>query len=821
MMDTLLRDLRYVVRGLQRRPGFAAIAVLTLALGIGANTAIFSVVNGVLLRPLPYEHPERLAMIYGHWNLKDQAELSESEYWDMREQARSFSGIAAYADGSMNLTGSGEPERLLVGAMTASTLPLLGTPPAIGRAFTQDEDAPQQPVVVLLSDALWRRRFGADRQIVGRHISLDDAPATVIGVMPPDFQLPSHYTGRSMEAWVPMALDPAADRSQRGNHYLSTIGRLRDATSLDAANREVSTLMRRMKATWEDKYAAEFNGSAASVDEKVTGSVRPAMLVLLGAVALLLLIACANVAALLLARSEARSREIALRTALGAGRGRLVRQLLTESAVLAVAGGALGLLVSAWAVRALVLAAPPSIPRLDSVDLDGRVLAFTAAVSLLTGILFGLAPAFHAVRGDVSAALAEGGRGGTTGRPRQRFRRALVIGQIAVALVLVTGSGLLVRSFVRLSQADPGFDPGRLLTARIDLTSVRYPDNQKIQGFYQELLRRTVALPGVKSAALARALPMTGRLDIGDWSFVMEGRYSIPVRPEDRRHADWQVVSPAYFATMRIPVRQGRAFEESDDLHASGAIILNQTLASQVWPDGNAIGQRVLLGGGTTDSIWRTVVGVVGDVKHRGLDAAARPEMYMPEAQWPAGTGHAIRSPYLAIRTSGDPALLANPLRAALASIDPDVPLAEVQTMSDALGNWAAERRLTMLIVTLFAVLALTLGAVGIYGVMAHLVAQRTREIGIRIALGAVPAQILRLVAGQGTAMAVAGIALGTAGSLATTRLLAGMLYQIRPTDSLTFAGTAAILAVVAAAATLAPALRATRVDPIEALRND
>jgi putative ABC transport system permease protein len=821
MIETLLRDLRYALGGLRRRPGFAAIAILTLGLGIGATSAIFSVVNGVLLRPLPYQRPDRLAMIYGHWVLKNQAELSVPEYWDMREQARSFARLGAFVDGTANLTGAGAPERLVVGYMTADVLPLLGTSPAIGRGISAEEDLPGRPTVVLLSDGLWRRRFGGDTSIVGRQIILDDGPATVIGVMPAGFQLPSHFTGVPMEAWAPLALDPATDRSERGWHFLDVVGRLRDGVSLDAADHEVSALMMRMKETYPGKYAPEFNGSAAAVGDMVMGSVRPAVLVLLGAVVLLLLIACANVAALLLARSEARSREIAIRAALGADGRRLVRQLLTESTLLALVGGGLGLILAAWGVQALVLAAPPSIPRIGAVGLDGRVLAFTVLVSLLTGVLFGLAPALHAVGGDVGGALTDGGRGGTSGRPRVRFRSALVVGQIALALVLVTGSGLLIRSFVQLTHVDPGFDPGHLLTARVDLSSVRYGDNAKIRAFYDGFVRRIAALPGVTSAAGARALPMTGRLDIGDWSFVMEGRYSMPVRPEERRHGDWQVVTPEYFRTMGIPVVQGRGFEAQDNLTAPGVIILNQTLAKEVWPEGNAIGQRVLLGGGATDSVWRTVVGIVGDVRHRGLDATPRPEMYMPLAQFPAGTGTVTRSLYFTIRTAGDPALLASPLRATLASIDPDVPLADVQTMDDAFGSWAAERRLTMLIVSLFAGLALTLGAVGVYGVMAHLVVHRTREIGIRVALGALPGEILRLVAAQGTTIAVAGIGIGTLGSLAANRLLSGLLFHVRPTDPLTLAATGAILALVVAAATLVPALRATRVDPIEALRSE
>jgi putative ABC transport system permease protein len=821
MKSRIALDIRYGLRQVMRNPGFAAVAILTLALGIGANTAIFSVVNGVLLRPLPYVRPERLTMIYGHWQLKKQAELSEPEYWDMREQARSFGRIAAFADGSANLTGSGAPERLMTGYMTADMLPLLGVAPALGRTFTADEDLPGRPTVVLLSDGLWRRRFAGDRRVIGRQVMLDDAPATVIGVMPPDFQLPRHYAGAAMEAWAPLALDPSANRGDRGWHYLDVVGRLSDGVTLDAVDREVSALMTRMKDTYPGQYAPEFNGSVGGVIDVVTGSVRPAMLVLLGAVAILLLIACANVAALLVARADGRAREMAIRTALGANRGRLIRQVLTESIVLAAAGGALGLILAVWGVHALVLVAPPSIPRLDAVTIDGQVLVFTLTVSLLTGMLFGAAPALHSLKANVTDGLTDGGRSGTAGRVRHRFRRALVVGQIALGLVLVTGSGLLVQSFLHLRSVDPGFDPDHLLTARVDLTAVRYPENPKIWAFYGELIRRVAALPGVEAAAAARALPMTGRLDIGDWSFVMEGRYSLPPKPEERRHADWQVVTPDYFGTMRIPMRQGRAFEDRDDRSAPGAIIINETIAKQVWPNGDAIGQRVLLGGGSVDSTWRTVVGVVGDVRHRGLDVAPRPEMYMPEAQWPGGTGTAQRSLYLAIRTSGDPALLANPLRATLRAIDPDVPLAEVQTMSDALGSWAAERKLTMLIVTLFAALALTLGAVGIYGLMAHLVAERTREIGIRIALGAVPGEILRLLGRQGTAMAATGIALGLVGSLAATRLLGGMLFQVRPTDPPTFAGTAIVIAVVAAIASLIPAIRATRVDPVEALRGE
>ncbi len=820
MMDAFWRDLRFALRGLMRSPAFTAIAVLTLALGIGANTAIFSVVNGVLLRALPYERPERLAMIWGHRNQQPLAELSVPEYWDLRERTRAFAGVAAFADGNLNLTGIGTPERLRAGYFTASTTALLGVAPAVGRGFTAEEDLPGGPPVVLLSDGLWRRRFGADPKVVGRVLTLDDTPTTVVGVMPPKFQLPSHYAGAPRELWAPMQLDPAINRDVRGWHFLEVIGRLRDGVALETASTETSTLMRGMLAAYPMEYTPEFDGSATAVSQSVVGDVRPALLVLLGAVALLLLIACANVAGLLLARSEARQREIALRTALGAGRSRLVRQLLTESLLLAATGGLVGLLLAVWGVQGLVLAAPPSVPRLDAVGIDLPVLGYTLGVTLLTGILFGLAPALHAVRGDLTGALTDGGRAGTAGRGRQRVRQALVTGQVAVALVLVTGAGLLVQSFLRLRQVDPGFVPEGLLTARVELSPVRYHANDVKRRFYESLLERLRSTPGVRSAAAARALPMTGKLEIGDWSFVLEGQAASPPLPTDWHPADWQVVSPGYFATMGIPV-QGRDFAPTDRLGAPGAMIVNRTLARQVWPDGDALGRRVLLGGGGADSVWRTVVGIVGDVRHRGLTASPRPEMFLPYAQFPAGTGDAPPSLHVVLRTTGDPSALASALGAAVAAIDPDVPLSGVQTMEAAMGSWAAERRLIMLLVSGFALVALVLGSVGIYGVMAHVVAQREREIGVRMALGAMPAQIVGLVVSQSAWLVGAGIVAGTVGALAVTRLLTGLLFKVRPSDPLTLLGTALVLIVAAAGATLVPALRAIRTDPAHALRSE
>ncbi|HEX2219746.1 MAG TPA: ABC transporter permease [Gemmatimonadales bacterium] len=819
-MDTLRHDLLQALRSLRRRPTFAALAVVTLALGIGATSAIFSVVNGVLLRPLPFERPGDLMLVHTRLDGVPGRELSLPEYWDLRERSRSFSRMAAFSNGTLTLTGSGRPERFNTGYVTADALPLLGVAPAMGRGFAPEEDLPGRPPVVLLSDALWRRRFGADPTIVGRTLTLDDMPTTVIGVMPPGFQLPAHYLGAGMEAWSLLQLDPATDRSERGWHWLTVVARLRPGMDRASAEREVGGIMSAMVREHPNEYDDAFTGSLTPAAEHLVGDIRPVLLVLLGAVALLLLIAASNVASLFLARAEERQREIAVRAALGARAGRLVRQLLTESATLAVAGGAAGLLLAAYGTRALVAAAPPTLPRLEAIGLDLPVLLFTTGVSILTGLVFGLAPAWYAARPDLSRALTDGGRSGSAGVRRQRFRRGLVVTQIALALVLVVAAGLLIRSFERMRGVDPGFDPAGLLTARVELSPVRYESNESIRAFFERLVARAEAIPGVRSAAVVKALPMT-QLELGDWSFLREGRYSLPPKQEDWNLSYWQAVGPGYFETMHMPVLQGRGVEPGDRLGGPAVAVVNRTLARQAWPDEDPIGQRLLMGGGATDSVWRTVVGIVGDVRHRGLDAEPRPEIYLPHAQFPAGTGTPLRTMRVVLRADGNPAGLAAPLRAALAELDADIPLTEVQTMEEALGVWAAERRLTMLVVAAFALLALVLGAVGVYGVVAHLVTQRTREIGIRIALGAVPREILRLVLAQGVRLAVVGIAFGLLAALAASRLLSRLLFEVEPTDTPTFVGTAVALALVALAASLLPALRAVRTDPMDALRSE
>ena len=818
MSDTFLQDLRYAIRSLLQRPGFTLVATLTLALGIGANSAIFSVLHGVLLRPLPYANAAAIVLPHTRWSANPRGPFSLPEYFDLREQTQALERVGAYSNGTLTLTGAGEAERLRAGYVTADALPVLGVAPVLGRGFTAEEDAPGRPAVVILGDGLWRRRFGGDPAIVGRTLTLDDIPTTVIGIMPPGFQLPSHYAVPGMELWTLLQLDPATNRSERGGHWLEVVGRLHPGLTVEAADREVAALVAGMVRQYPYEYQQDFGGFAVPAMEESVGRIRPVLVLLMGAVGLLLLIACANVASLLLARAEARQREIAVRAALGARSGRLVRQLLTESLVLAAVGGGAGVLLASWLVHALVAAAPPTLPRLESIGLDGWSVAFAAVLSLGTGLLFGLAPALHAAGPNLFLMLTDGGRAGTAGRQRQRLRRGLVVAQIGLALVLLVGAGLLIQSFARLRGVDPGFVPDGLLTARLELSPVRYPRNDQIRAFYEELVRRLEQVPGVAAVATVKALPMT-QLELGDWSFVEEGRHSLPPRPADWVLANWQAVSPGYFETMRIPLLQGRDVAAADRVGAPGVAIVNRTLARRAWPGGDALGKRILLGGGASDSVWRTVIGVAGDVRHRGLDVEPQPEIYLPHAQFPAGTGTALRTLRLVLRSERDPVALTSAVRAAVASLDPDLPLAEVQTMEEAMGSWAAERRLTMLLVAGFAVVAIVLGGVGIYGVMAHMVAQRTREIGIRIAVGAVPREILALVLRQGAWLAGLGIAAGTLAGLGAARLLSGLLYGIAPTDVPTFLATAVLLAAVAAAASLLPAVRATRIDPIEALR--
>jgi putative ABC transport system permease protein len=808
-MRTLWQDLRYGARVLRKSPGFTAVAVAALALGIGANTAIFSVVDNVLLRPLGYAEPSRLVALWEEGKtrgFRGQTELAPANYFDLREQARAFERVAAFSPHSLNLTGAGEPERLEGQRVSADLFPLLGVRPARGRWFLPEEDAFGADRAVVFSHSLWVRRFGADPALVGRTVALDGVPHTVVGVMPPHF----HFPGRE-EFWVPMAMHPE-EAAGRGDHYLRAVGRLREGVSSEAAGDEVRAFAERLARQYP-----ETNGGLGMVvvplHEEFVGGARPALLILLGAVGLVLLIACANVANLLLARAAARRREVAVRAALGAGRLRLVRQMLTESLLLATLGGAAGLLLAVWSVDLLSALVPPEVAAAGRQPLDARVLLFTLAVSLVTGVVFGLAPALQSSNPRLSEALKEAGRYTGSGAGRGRARGALVVCEVAVALMLVVGAGLLLKGFWRLRAVEPGFRAEGVLTMKVILPAAKYAKPEQRRAFYDETLRRVAALPGVESAAMISFLPLTFRGMY--FTFTAEGRP--PATAAERPNAVYRVVSPDYFRAMGVPVLRGRAFAASDTAEAPAVMVVSRAMAERHWPGEDPIGRRLKVGPPDSRNPWATVVGVVGDVRHGALSNELEPEMYAPYAQETRG----FTAPRdLVVRTSaGDPLSLAAAVREAVWSVDKDQPVSGARTLEQVLGESVARQRLYLLLLGAFAGLALVLAAVGVYGVMSYAVAQRTHEIGVRVALGAGRADILRLVVGQGMLLGLAGVGVGLAGAFALTRVMSSLLYGVTATDPAVYASVALLITLVALLACYVPARRAMKVDPMEALR--
>lgn len=820
-MDTLLQDLRYALRSFRRSPGFTAVAVFTLALGLGAATAIFSVVNGVLLRPLPYPDPDAVVRISNSWEGTPRAQLSPAEYFDYRDRSDAFAAFGVYATGQeMNLTGSGSPERLQASYLTAGVFPALGVEPALGRAFTPEEDRPGGDRVVVLSHGLWRRRFGGSPDVVGQRITLDGVSYAVIGVMPADFRLPEDFgAGAATELFVPLRYDRTTVPN-RSRHFLLAVGRLKGGMTVERARQSLRAIAAQFVRDYPDAYPAEmrFTATVVPLREEVLGAVRPALLVLLGAVGSLLLIACANVAGLLLSRADVRRREFAIRTALGAGRGRLVRQLLVESVILAVLGGAFGLLLAAWGTHALVAAEPGDIPRMENVGLDVRVLGFALAISVATGLAFGLAPALRAGRSDLHGALKEGGgRGPTAGAARQRSQRLLVVGETALTLMLLFGAGVLARSFVNLRRVDPGFHSEHVLTGRVALPRSRYQDPPEVTRFYRQLVDRLAHLPGVSAAGAVSSLPLASTL--GDLGVHIEGRQVAEGDVSPRGY--WQVVTPGYFRALGMQMLRGRAIEATDDERAPGVVVINEAMAHLYWPNENPIGRRFELGGGAGPG-WVTVVGIVGDVRHGSLDVAPQPQMYLPHAQFRVwGSGAAISGMTIVLRTTGDPVQLAAAVRREVQALDPDLPVSDVRTMEQVVSSSLARPRFMTLLLSLFAGVALTLAAVGLYAVMAYSVSRRRHEIGIRMALGARGGQVAGMVIRQGLTLALAGIAIGLVGNLAFRRFLKSLLFEVGVADPLTLVGVSALLAGVAFVACYLPARRATRVDPAIALRDE
>jgi putative ABC transport system permease protein len=786
--ETLWQDVRFGARTLRKNPGFTAVAVVALALGIGANSAIFSVVNAVLLRPLPYKDPERLVMVWEKGNADEFPinSTSAANFIDWRDQNQVFEAVAVMGRASFNLTGAGEPVRVDGRRVSAGLFRLLGVEPQLGRAFLPEEDAP-----------------GAG--VVGKPLTINGQSYTVVGVMPPQFQFPS----RQDELWVPIAFG-AQEAANRGNNSYEVVGRLKADASLERARAEMDTIAARLKQQYPD--AVKSNASVVvPLREQVVGDIKPALLVLLGAVGFVLLVACANVANLLLARAAVRRKEIALRVALGAGRLRLVRQFLTESVLLAALGGAVGLLLSFWGVNALQAFMPENIAGVKAVTVDAGVLVFTLAVSLLTGLLFGLVPAAQALKLDLNEMLKEGGRDASSGRGGNRVRSMLVVAEVAVSLVLLVGAGLLINSFLRLRNLDPGFRADHLLTMSVVLPPQKYPDQARRSAFYSELTSRVEALPGVRSAAVTDWLPLT--MTGGSFGVSVEGRADPGT--DKRPDVVTRVVSAGYFETMGIKLLRGRQFDERQDRAGSPqVVVVSETTARRLWPGEEPLGKR-LQPGDPDPSGWMEVVGVVNDVRQFDLTAEPRLQMYLPHVQFEWFVPR-----QLVVKTDVEPSSLAAAVRKTVWELDKDQPVSDVRTMEEVLSESIARQRFSTLLLAIFAGLALALAAVGIYGVMSYAVAQRTREIGIRMALGAQAGVVLRLMMRQGLKLASAGVVLGLAGALLLTRLMSSLLFGVSATDPLTLATISLMLVGVALLASYIPARRAAKVDPLIALRH-
>ncbi|MFN2567519.1 MAG: ADOP family duplicated permease [Gemmatimonadaceae bacterium] len=794
LLAELRQDFTYALRYLRTNPAFGLAAVLTLALGIGASTTIFGIANAVLLRPLPFRQPEQLVRIWETNPSSDQFSASDPNYLDWRARTRSFAEMAAYRWGSMNLVGSGEPEQLTVIGVTHTLFPLLGVSTRHGRTFTADEDRPGGATrVVVLTDGLWQRRFGGDPGVVGRTLTLDGRPYTVIGVMPAGLRFLD-----DAELWYPLAPDPTSNRS---NHTLGVVARLRPGVTLDQASADMRSVARQLAQQYPESNG-EWGVRLASFRDWLIGpEVRDRIVALLVAVGLLLLMACVNVANLLLARASTRRREMGVRAALGAGRGRIARQLLTEGMTLSVLGALVGVALAAVAMPVLRRVGGDAVPRLDEMSLDWPVVAFAVAASVTTGLLFGLAPAVHASRAALHDVLRSGTRVAGTGR----LRGTLVVGSIALAMLLLVGAGLVATSFVRLMRVDPGFDPEHVLVASISLPPERYPNDQ-IAAFHEQAMARINAVPGIRAAGMINIAPFSG----GSTAipFTVVGRP--PARPGEYSQAAWRSVTPGYFEALGIRLRRGRLLEESDAAKGPPVIVISDSMARAFWPGEDPIRRQIQTQGSQRAF---TVVGVVTDVRTQTLGDEPEPVMYFSYRQvsW--------RSMWLVVRAVGAPASVAGAVRREIWAIDRTLPIANVQPLEELVSEVAAQPRLTMMIFGLFASAALALAVIGVYGVVAYSVSQRTREFGVRMALGAQPARIVRGVLRHGLGLAAFGIAIGLAAAYALTRFIAAILYGTEPTDVVTYAGVSLLLAACAALASLAPARRASRVDPVQALR--
>lgn len=800
-METLLQDVRYSVRTLLKKPGFTFIVVLTLALGIGANSAIFSIVNALLLRPLPYHDPDRLVVVWSVYGTNDKAYASAANYRDWKEQSQAFEHLAAYDTGRFNLGGGVQPEAIDGALVSADLFPVLGVKPILGDLLRPEEEQRGQNRVALISNGLWQRRFGADKNVLGKTLTLDGDSYTVLGVMPANFNFPE-----KAELWIPLSFSPD-EMNDRSYNHLSVIGRMKPGVSLQQAQMEMSTIANRLAQQYPQSNA-ERGIRLVTLQEDIVGDIRLALLVLIAAVGFVLLIACANITNLMLARALRRQKEIAIRTALGATRLRLIRQLVTESLLISLLSGALGILLAFWGVGFLIRISPGNIPRLDEISVDMRVVVFTFIISLLTGLIFGLAPALQASSPDLHDSLKEGKGTSGSGTGRQRARSWLIVAEMALALVLLIGAGLLIKSFLKLSHVEPGFNPNNILTMAVSLSPPKYKTRADLITFYQQLLQHIETVPGVQSVGAISHLPLSGR-DFGlDFSIVGHP----PASPGESMAARYRVISLNYLRAMEIPLLKGRDFTERDRRESPPVVLINETLAKRYFPNEDPLGKLLNLEGQETP---REIVGVIGSVKHVKLDTEAKPEIYAPHMQAPQPTMTIV------VRTSSDPLSFVSAMRSQVAAVDKDQPVYNVKTMDQYLSESVAQPRFRTMLLAVFAAVALILATIGIYGVISHSVNQRTHELGIRIALGAQPRDLFKLVVGQGLLLAVEGIVIGLIASIYLTRIMSGLLFGVSATDPTAFIAIPLLLIGVAFVASYLPARKAMKVDPIVALKHE
>ncbi|HYP26940.1 MAG TPA: ABC transporter permease [Blastocatellia bacterium] len=825
-MENLLQDIRYALRVLAKKPGFTIVALLTIAIGIGANTAIFSVLNAILLRPLPYADSERLVVLWDNFMVLDMVRIGAkpAELLDYQNENQVFDSVAGFNNVQFSLTGTGAAEHIIGSRVSPNLFSMLGAVPSLGRGFVGDDTQPGRDSIAILSHELWKRRFSSDEGVIGKSILLNGDSYNIVGVMPEGFQFPhqSFPFGERADIWMPLALNPEEVTTRGGFHNILVLAKLKPGVTVEQAQLNMDRVAQQLQEKYPNSYLGPGGADGGwkitvfSLHEEIVGKIRKSLLILLAAVGFVLLIVCVNIANLQLGRLTARQKEIAIRLAVGANRGRLVKQLVVESLVLAILGGMLGLVLAYWGISILVAMKPANVPRITEIGIDWRILLFTFGISILTGLIFGLAPSLQASKPQITETLREGGRTSNAGVGHPQIRNLFVVAQIAIALVLLIGAGLMIKGFNRLRSVDPGYKTERVLLADVSLRGPNYEEGRQRAAFYQKVLQQTQEIPGLQSAGLVSIPPLNR--DSFQAPFSVEGRPFDPTGVPTL--ADFRVVSPGYFSTMNIPLIQGRDISEQDTEDAPGVAIISQMTAQSFFQNEDPIGKRIKMGAPMSRRPWLTIVGIVGTIRQDGLSIEPRSEIYMAYLQNPGRDLFSVMT--VAMRSSTkDPTALTPYLRDAVGSVDKDVPLSNVTTMEEVLTNSISRERFNTLLMTMLAISALVLASVGIYGVMAFLVTQRTHEIGVRMALGANPRDIFKLVVVRSMLLVLLGLAIGVVAALALTQVMVSLLYGVTATDPMTILSAAVLLAVVAFLASFIPALRATRVDPLIALRNE